>query len=185
MNHHPRPTPQNLTVRHSAPNSAPGSPPTAILDRTPQKIAPGRGITSKWAVLWPKWPCPKVPFPLRAKRARKAQNRHRNRTEQRWVCNFFAPRARFSMATVARCSAPRCSVYSHAARRPQAAPVEAPGRQSPPPLLEPLGESYWGVDGWRKVPCGLKYVVLRLKLTAIKRRNLSLWPKRGVVFCPK
>ena len=48
---------------------------TAILDRTPQKHAPGRGITSKWAVLWPKWPCPKVPFPLRAKRARKAQNR--------------------------------------------------------------------------------------------------------------
>ena len=44
------------------------------MDRTPQKIAPGRGITSKWAVLWPKWPCPKVPFPLRAKRARKAQN---------------------------------------------------------------------------------------------------------------
>ena len=24
--------------------------------------------------MWPKWPCPKVPFPLRAKRARKAQN---------------------------------------------------------------------------------------------------------------
>ena len=28
------------------------------------------------------------------------------------------------------------------------------------PLLEPLGESYWGVDGWRKVPlwpkvCGI------------------------------
>ena len=35
-----------------------------------------------------------------------------------------------------------------------------------------------------KCPCGLKYVVLRLKLTAIKRRNLPLWPKRGVVFFP-
>ena len=36
---------------------------TAKFGRKPQKIAPARGITSKWAVLWPKWPCPKVPFP--------------------------------------------------------------------------------------------------------------------------
>ena len=42
----------------------------------------------------------------------------------------------------------------------------------------------WGWAGGGKCPCGLKNVVLRLKLTAIKRRNLSLWPKRGVVFFP-
>ena len=43
-----------------------------------------------------------MPFPLRAKRARKAQNRHRNRTEQRWVCKFFATALDFEPPQQAR-----------------------------------------------------------------------------------
>ena len=57
----------------------------------------------------------------------------------------------------------------------------------PPPATTTTWAFRRATRGWAgggKCPCGLKYVVLRLKLTAIKRRNLPLWPKRGVVFFP-
>ena len=124
---------------------------TATLDRTPQKIAPGRGITSKWAVLWPKWPCPKVPFPLRAKRARKAQNRTGTAPSRDGFAIFSGREIDFRW-TVARCSAAPLRVQPCRAQTASTRFLLPLSRQPPPPLLDPLGESYWGVGGWRKVP---------------------------------
>ena len=92
--------------------------------------------------------------------------------------------------------------YSHAARRPGSPRTShitkcnfhdwfsrflLPLSHRPPPATTTTWAFRRATRGWAgggKCPCGLKYVVLRLKLTAIKRRNLPLWPKRGVVFFP-
>ena len=46
--------------------------------------------------------------------------------------------------------------------------------------LLPNGRAILGWAGGRRCPCGLKPVASRLKLTAIKPRNLPLWPKPPV-----
>ena len=46
--------------------------------------------------------------------------------------------------------------------------------------LLPNERAILGWAGGRRCPCGLKHVALRLKLTAIKPRNLPLWPKPPV-----
>ena len=48
------------------------------------------------------------------------------------------------------------------------------------PRLLPNERAILGWAGGRRCPCGLKPVALRLKLTAIKPRNLPLWPKPPV-----
>ena len=52
------------------------------------------------------------------------------------------------------------------------------------PRLLPNERAILGWAGGRRCPCGLKPVALRLKLTAIKPRNLPLWPKPPVALCP-
>ena len=52
------------------------------------------------------------------------------------------------------------------------------------PRLLPNERAILGWAGGRRCPCGLKPVALRLKLTAIKPRNLPLWPKPSVALCP-
>eukprot|EP01045_Picozoa_sp_COSAG04_P030102 COSAG04_NODE_5130_length_1725_cov_17.753998_1_plen_137_part_00 len=59
--------------------------------------------------------------------------------------------------------------------------IFASAQPRPPPTTTTtwaFRRATWGWAGGGKCPCGLKYVVLRLK------RNLPLWPKRGVVFFP-
>ena len=156
---------------------------TATLDRTPQKIAPGCGITPKWAVLWPKWPCPKVPFPLRAKRARKAQNGTGTVPSRDGFANFSRRLLDFRMTS--------CPVGLSASCRPGSPRTSritkcnfhdfrdfcfrsATNRQPPLPLLGPLGESYVGVGGWRKVPLWPKKCGVTPKTNGYKTPKFAL-----------
>ena len=99
---------------------------------------------------------PFLHFLLRAKRARKAQNRTGTAPSNDGSANFSGREIDFRW------------------RRWLAAPL----------LRCPCTHGGKCPCGLKYVVLRLKYVVVRLKLTAIKRRNLPLWPKRGVVFFP-
>ena len=158
------------------------------MDRTPQNIAPGCGITPKWAVLWPKWPCPKVPFPLRAKRARSAvlglavlgtgtvPSRDGFANFSRRLLDFRMTSCPVGLSASCRPGSPRTSRITkcnfHDFR--DFCFHSATGRQPPPPLLGPLGESYWGVGGRRKVPLWPKICGVTPKANGYKKPKFAL-----------